>query len=52
MVLILNEYMERERDIFMKNQSYERLEDRHDYRNGYYERDHVLNIRRVKPIVL
>jgi len=48
MVLILNEYMERERDNYMKTQSYERSEDRHDYRNGHYERDYVLNIGRVK----
>lgn len=37
MVLILNEYMEKERDDYMKNQSYDRSENRHDYRNGYYE---------------
>src|SRR5699024_8464668 len=48
MVLILNEYMEKERDKYMENQSYERNPDRHDYRNGYYERDYTLNIGRVK----
>ena len=48
MVLILNEYMEKERDDYMENQSYDRSPDRHDYRNGYYERDYVLNIGRVK----
>ena len=48
MVLILNEYMEKERDEYMENQAYERSPDRHDYRNGYYERDYVLNVGRVK----
>src|SRR5690625_924669 len=48
MVLILNEYMEKERDNYMENQSYERDPDRHDFRNGYYERDFVLNIGKVK----
>jgi len=48
MVLILNEYMEKERDDYMKNQSYDRSENRHDYRNGYYERDYILNVGRVK----
>lgn len=48
MVLILNEYMEKERDAYMENQAYERSEDRHDYRNGYYKRDYVLNIGKVK----
>src|SRR5690625_5586968 len=32
----------------MENQTYERSSDRHDYRNGYYERDYVLNVGRVK----
>src|SRR5690625_6998856 len=40
--------MEKERDKYMENQSYERNPDRHDYRNGYYERDYTLNIGRVK----
>ena len=48
MLLILNEYMEKVRDNYIENQAYERLKDRHDYRNGYYERDYVLNIGRVK----
>ncbi|GAA0463698.1 hypothetical protein GCM10008935_19280 [Alkalibacillus silvisoli] len=33
-VLLLNEYMEKERDEYLKVPSYERF----DYRNGYYER--------------
>ena len=48
MVLVLNEYMEKERDAYMENQAYDRSEDRHDYRNGYYHRDYVLNIGRVE----
>ncbi len=43
-VVILNEFMEKERDDYMKNQSYDRTENRHDYRNGYYEREMILNI--------
>src|SRR5690625_4060568 len=48
MVLILNEYMEKERDNYMENQAYERSSDRHDYRNGYYNRNYVLNVGRVE----
>lgn len=48
LVIILNEYMEKERDDYMKTHSYERSSDRHDYRNGYYERDYTLNVGRVK----
>lgn len=43
-VILFNQYMEMERDKYMKNSSYERNEDRRDYRNGYYERDLVLSI--------
>lgn len=43
-VLILNEYMEKERDDYMNNQRYDRTKNRHDYRNGYYERELILNI--------
>lgn len=46
-VVIFNQYMESERDEFMKNTSHERSEDRHDYRNGYYERDLIVNVGRV-----
>src|SRR5690625_2339073 len=51
MVLILNEYMEKERDDYMKNQPYDRTDDRHDYRNGYYKRNYVLNNGKIKPNV-
>lgn len=47
-VVLFNQYMELERDKHMNNTSHERSEDRHDYRNGYYERDLILNIGRVK----
>src|SRR5690625_2290197 len=46
-ILLFNEYMEMERDRYMKTSLYERSEIRHDYRNGYYERDSVLNVGRV-----
>ena len=46
-ILLFNEYMEMERDRYMKTSLYERSEIRHDYRNGYYERDLVLNVGRV-----
>src|SRR5690625_4930103 len=42
-IVILNEYMEKERDSYMKNKAYDREIERHDYRNGYYERELVLN---------
>src|SRR5690625_178458 len=48
MVLVLNEYMEKERDNYMDNEYYDRSLDREDYRNGYYERDYTLNVGRVK----
>src|SRR5690625_1688549 len=48
MILILNEYMEKERDNYMENQSYDRDPNRHDFRNGYYERDFTLNIGKIK----
>lgn len=47
-VLVLNEFMEKERDEYMKNKRYERMENRHDSRNGYYERDLVLSIGTLK----
>lgn len=46
-VLVLNEYMEKERDDYLKADSYERSEERVDYRNGYYERDYTINIGRI-----
>ncbi|SFM19871.1 Transposase, Mutator family, partial [Gracilibacillus orientalis] len=38
MVLILNEYMKKERDAYLKVDHYERSEERQDQRNGYYDR--------------
>jgi len=46
-VVFLNKYMETERDQFMNNTSYERTDNRMDYRNGHYERDLILNIGKV-----
>lgn len=46
-VLVLNEFMERERDHYLQAAAYERTSDRQDYRNGYYERDLVMNIGKV-----
>src|SRR5690625_1736564 len=46
--LIFNEYMEMERNQYMNNTSHERDDDRSDYRNGYYERDLILSVGKVK----
>src|SRR5690625_6220917 len=40
--------MEMERNQYMKNTSHERNDDRSDYRNGYYERDLILSVGKVK----
>ncbi|HEY4600836.1 MAG TPA: transposase, partial [Cerasibacillus sp.] len=50
-VLILNEYMEKEPDDYMNNQRYDRTKNRHDYRNGYYERELILNIGTINLMV-
>lgn len=42
LVLILNQYMETERDQYIQASSHERNSDRTDYRNGYYEREYLL----------
>src|SRR5690625_4719221 len=47
-VLLFNEYMEMERNQYMNNTSHERNDDRSDYRNGYYERDLILSVGKVK----
>jgi len=47
-VLVLNEFMEKERDDYLKVAPYERSDARKDYRNGYYERDLVLGIGKIK----
>jgi len=48
LVLVLNEVMENERDDYLRAASYERSPNRRDYRNGYYERELILGIGKVK----
>lgn len=47
-VLILNEYMEKERDEYLKAAAYERTTERIDYRNGYYERELLMSLGKIK----
>jgi transposase-like protein len=47
-VLVLNEVMENERDNYLRAAAYERSPDRRDYRNGYYERELILGIWKLK----
>lgn len=47
-VLVLNEYMENERDEYLKAAAYERSDSRTDYRNGYYEREYTISIGKLK----
>lgn len=47
-VLVLNEFMEKERDDYLQANPYERTDDRRDYRNGYYERDYTISIGKIK----
>ena len=51
-ILTLNEYMEKERDEYLQAKSYERNETRTTQRNGYYERDYMLAIGKIKLKVL
>jgi len=46
-ILVLNEYMEKERTDYLNVEAYERSEDRHDSRNGYYLRELMMNIGNV-----
>ncbi|WP_204524663.1 transposase, partial [Litchfieldia alkalitelluris] len=46
-VLVLNNVMEKERDDYLNVAAYERSADRRDYRNGYYERELLLNVGKV-----
>ncbi|EGW8978593.1 IS256 family transposase [Cytobacillus firmus] len=46
-VLVLNEFMEKERDHHLKAHPYERTTSRHDYRNGYYDRELLLSIGKI-----
>jgi transposase-like protein len=47
-VLVLNSVMEKERDDYLKVGAYERSTDRLDSRNGYYERELIISIGKVK----
>lgn len=47
MILILNDYMKQEQTEYLNAQAYERTDDRRDYRNGYYEREYLMNIGNV-----
>nr|CDQ32706.1 Transposase [Virgibacillus halodenitrificans] len=47
-VLVLNEYMKKERDEYLNTDAYERTDERFDYRNGYYDREYMLSIGKVK----
>lgn len=46
-VLVLNEFMEKERDNHLQAVAYERTSERQDYRNGYYERDLIMKLGRI-----
>lgn len=50
-VLVLNEFMEKERDDYLQVDAYERSTDRRDHRNGYYERELTMSIGRIKLTV-
>lgn len=47
-VLVLNEYMEKERNDYLHAAAYERSDERRDYRNGYYERELTMSIGKIK----
>lgn len=47
-VLVLNEFMEKERDNYLHAYPYERSDERRDYRNGYYERELTISIGKIK----
>lgn len=46
-ILVLNSVMEKERDDYLQAGAYERTSNRRDYRNGYYDRDLLLNIGKI-----
>jgi transposase-like protein len=48
LVLVLNEYMEKERDQFIQADSHQRTSSRQDYRNGYYERDFTMAAGKIR----
>ncbi|MED1204552.1 transposase [Heyndrickxia acidicola] len=47
-VLVLNQYMEMERDRYIQADSHERSSERTDYRNGYYEREMIVNVGKIR----
>lgn len=47
-ILTLNQYMEKERDEYLQAEAYERNEARVTQRNGYYDRDYMLAIGKIK----
>jgi len=47
-VIVLNEFMEKERDSYLQAAAYERSSERRDYRNGYYERELIISIGKIK----
>lgn len=47
-ILMLNEYMEKERNDYLQAEAYERNETRTGQRNGYYERDYTLAIGKIQ----
>lgn len=47
LVLMMNELLEKERDDYLKADAYERTDGRVDYRNGYYERELMIQIGQV-----
>jgi putative transposase len=51
LVLVLNEFMEKEREEYLNARAYERTEGRADYRNGYYERDFTMSIGKLQLTV-
>lgn len=48
LTVILNGYMENERDAFIKASSYERNTQRSDYRNGYYGRELLVPVGNIR----
>ncbi|MEI2401113.1 IS256 family transposase, partial [Paenibacillus phytohabitans] len=46
-VLVLNEFMEKERDNYLQAGAYERTSTRQDYRNGYYDRELLMSIGKI-----
>jgi len=46
-VLVLNEFMEKERDAYLQAGVYERTSTRQDYRNGYYDRELLMSFGKI-----